>query len=287
MDSPKKVINLYEIRPKKTLGQSFLIEPAIIQSIVDAADFKKTDVVVEVGAGIGVLTEYIARKVRRVIAVEIDSKLINVLEHRLSEYGNVHIHHGDILRYSFKRLAEEENDKIKIIGNIPYNITSPFLFYLLSFMDSIDCFFLMMQKEVVERLVASSGNKSYGVPSVIMQMFVDVERIMDIGASNFYPKPQVESSVMRGIFREKPLTELFDKKLFGEIVRIAFAQRRKTIFNNLRKANLLKGVEEYLINDVLKICGIDSRRRAETLSPEEFGILSNVLTQNYVLKQNE
>jgi len=277
MTSPREIITHYAIKPRKNLGQSFLMEESIIKRIAETANVTENDIVVEIGAGIGVLTEYLAQNAAKVIAVELDDNLVDVLKDRLSQYNNIQIYHGNILRFDFRAIAGAGQQKIKVVGNIPYNISSPVLFYLLSFRKIIDSFVLMMQKEVVQRLVAPPGGKSYGVPSVILQMFAEVEKVLDVPASYFYPRPKVESSVMKGFFRERPFIELIDEEFFIRLVRDTFAQRRKMLINNLKKSKLLEGISESSLKESLKVAGIDSQRRGETLSIGEFGSLSNIL----------
>jgi 16S rRNA (adenine1518-N6/adenine1519-N6)-dimethyltransferase len=276
MTTPKEIINKYEIKPRKKLGQSFLLDVNIIRKITAAADISADDVVVEIGAGIGVLTEDLARIARKVIAVELDKNLVEVLKEKLAGYDNVEIHAGDILKYDFKALAKKYKSKVEVIGNVPYNISSPLIFHLLSFRSVIDGFILMLQKEVVQRLAAQPNNKSYGVPSVILQMFASVEKIFDVPASCFYPRPKVESAVIRGAFLDKPLVELADADFFAQLVKASFAQRRKMLINNLKNSKLLADVEEEKIKEVLTSAGIDGKRRGETLSVEEFGKVSNL-----------
>jgi 16S rRNA (adenine1518-N6/adenine1519-N6)-dimethyltransferase len=277
MSSPREIINHYAIKPRKSLGQSFLMEQNVIERIASIANVTENDIVVEIGAGMGVLTEYLAQKAAKLVAVELDDQLVKVLDDRLSKYNNIQIYHGNILRFDFREIADVKNRKIKIVGNIPYNISSPVLFYLLSFRDVINSFVLMMQKEVVQRLVAASGCKSYGVPSVILQMFADVEKVMDVPASNFYPRPKVESSVIKGMFLERSLIELTNEEFFIKLVRDSFAQRRKMLINNLKKSKLLEDVPELFLKEALILARIDGKRRSETLSVEEFGYLSNIL----------
>ena len=278
MNSPREIINRYAIKPRKSLGQSFLMEQNVIEQIASIANVTENDIVVEIGAGIGVLTEYLAQKAAKLVAVELDDQLVRVLEDRLSKYDNVQIYHGNILQFDFREVTGSESRKIKIVGNIPYNISSPVLFYLLSFRDVINSFVLMMQKEVVQRLVAAPGCKSYGVPSVILQMFADVEKVLDVPASNFYPRPKVESSVIKGLFLERSFIELTNEEFFIKLVRDSFAQRRKILINNLKQSKLLEGVSESIIKEKLILAGIDPQRRGETLSVTEFGCLCNILS---------
>jgi 16S rRNA (adenine1518-N6/adenine1519-N6)-dimethyltransferase len=277
MSSPEEIIRKYAIKPRKRLGQSFLMEQNVIRKIAALANVTKNDIVVEIGAGIGVLTEDLAQNAAKLIAVEMDDKLIEVLKDKLLKYNNVQIYSGDILKFDFGAIARDGQQKIKVIGNVPYNISSQVLFHLLSFRKIIDSFVLMLQKEVIQRLVAPPGGKDYGVPSVILQMFASVEKVLDVPAGCFYPRPKVESSVIKGFFLERPLVEIANEEFFIRLVRDAFAQRRKMLINNLKKSKLLEGVSESFLKEALKLAGIDGQRRGETLSVEEFGLLSNIL----------
>ncbi|MFZ2398542.1 MAG: 16S rRNA (adenine(1518)-N(6)/adenine(1519)-N(6))-dimethyltransferase RsmA [Smithella sp.] len=280
MNLPKEIIRRYEIRPRKNLGQSFLIDQGIIRQIADTAQVTKNDIIVEIGAGIGVLTEALAQNAAKLIAVEVDNKLVGVLKDKLLKYNNVEIYSGDILKFDFGTITGNEQQKIKVIGNIPYNISSPVLFRLLSFRKVIDSFVIMLQKEVVQRLIAVPGGKDYGVPSVILQMFAMVEKILDVPANCFHPVPKVESSVMKGFFLDNPVVELANEDFFIKLVRDAFAQRRKMLINNLKKSKLLEEFSESFLKESLEMAGIDGQRRSETLSIKEFGYLSNILKEN-------
>ena len=279
MTTPKEILHQYGIKPNKKLGQSFLIDFNVINRIADTANISGEDIVVEIGAGIGVLTEIIARRAKRVIAVEIDRNLVEVLKDKLGGYDNVEVHSGDILKFDFNSVAETHGAKIKIIGNVPYNISSPLIFRLISFRPVISVFILMLQKEIVQRLASVPDNKIYGVPSVVLQMFASVEKIFDVPSTCFYPQPKVESSMVKGVFRKKSLVPLQDEIFFTGLVKAAFAQRRKMLINNLKNSKLLVDIEEAKIKEVLSSAGIDGKRRGETLSVEEFGKLSNLLRE--------
>ena len=277
MSSPKEIINRYAIKPRKKLGQSFLIDQNVIRKISAIAQVTNNDIVVEIGAGIGVITEHLAQSASKLIAVEVDDKLVEVLKDKLLKYNNVQICCRDILKFDFSVIAKDGQQKIEVVGNVPYNISSPVLFHLISFRKVINSFVLMLQKEVVQRLTAAPGGKDYGVPSVILQMFATVEKVLDVPAECFHPVPKVESSVMKGFFMEKPFVELADEDFFIKLVRDAFAQRRKMLINNLKRSKLLEDVSESVLKELLRMTGIDGRRRSETLSVKEFGELSNVL----------
>ena len=279
MTTPKEILHQYGIKPNKKLSQSFLIDINVINRIVHAANISQEDIVVEIGAGIGVLTENIAKKAKRVIAVEIDRNLVEVLKDKLGVYDNVEVHCGDILKFDFNSISETHSSKIKIIGNVPYNISSPLIFRLLSFRPVISDFMLMLQKEIVQRLVSVPDNKIYGIPSVILQMFATAEKIFDVPSTCFYPQPKVESAIIKGSFREKPLVYLQDEIFFTVLVKAAFAQRRKMLINNLKNAKFLEGLSDDDLKEALDAAGIDGKRRGETLSISEFGNLSNILKE--------
>ena len=279
MITPREILHQYGIRPRKKLSQSFLVDVNTIHKIAAAGRFSSDDIVVEIGAGIGVLTKDIAQVAKRVIAVEIDPQLLKILHDQFDECSNVEIHSCDILKFDMYSISNNYNTKVNVIGNIPYNISSPVIFHLLSSRSAISCFTLMLQKEVVQRLVSLPDNKNYGVPSVLLQMYADIERLFDVSANCFYPRPKVESSIIQGKFREKPLFDLTDEAFFRCLVKASFAQRRKMLINNFKNARFLEEFSASELNDALNHAGIDGKRRGETLSLEEFSILSNILNR--------
>jgi len=279
MITPREILHQYGIRPRKKLGQSFLVDVNTIHKIAAAGRFSSDDIVVEIGAGIGLLTKDIAQVAKRVIAVEIDPQLVKILHDQFDECSNVEIHSCDILKFDISSISNNYNTKVNVIGNIPYNISSPVIFHLLSSRSVISCFTLMLQKEVVQRLVSLPDNKNYGVPSVLLQMYADIERLFDVSANCFYPRPKVESSIIQGKFREKPLFDLTDETFFRRLVKASFAQRRKMLTNNLKNAKFLEEFSTPELKDALNNAGIDGKRRGETLSLQEFGNLSNILKQ--------
>lgn len=277
MNTPKEILHQYDIHPNKKLGQSFLVDLNTLHKIAGACRIGPDDVVVEIGAGIGVLTQDIAQVARQVIAVEIDPRLVEILHDRLAGFSNVAISSGDILELDIASISNKYNSKVKVIGNVPYNISTPVIFALLDYRSVIRDFTLMLQKEVVERLVSEPGCKAYGVPSVLLQMYADVDKYFDVSANCFYPRPKVESSIIHGEFRHEPRVALADEVFFGRLVKAAFAQRRKMLANNLKNASVLENLSEANRLAACQEAGIDGRRRGETLTVGEFGHLSNIL----------
>ena len=277
MTTPRNILHRYNIHPNRKWGQCFLMDVGTIGKIFQASQVLPGDVVVEIGAGIGVLTRQLALTAQRVIAVEIDPFLVKILQDQFDGFPNVEIYSGDILKFDFYSILDHYTTKVKVMGNIPYNISSPVVFHLLEHRAVISDFLLMLQKEVVLRLVSEPDHKSYGVPSVLLQMYTSLEKLFDVPASCFYPKPKVESAIIYGRFREKPLYELKDEPFFSRIVKAAFAQRRKMLINNLKNAGFLKELSDADLKSALEMAGIDGKRRGETLTIEEFGLLSNIL----------
>lgn len=275
MHTVRSIIRKYDIHPRRNLGQSFLEDKNIIQKIIDLVEINPEDTIVEIGAGLGIMTDYLAAKAGKVIAIDIDQQMISILQERLKHHSQVKIIAKDVLSYDFSTcLSGGTQGKLKIVGNIPYNISTQILFHLLAFRQHIDSMVLMFQKEVVDRIVAFPGTKTYGIPSVFVSMYGIPSREFTVPASCFYPRPSITSAVLKIILREKPFIELADDAFFLRMVKIAFSKRRKTILNNLRLAGL-PGCSEEEIEALLKQTGIEGGRRGETLSPEEFGRLSN------------
>ena len=277
MTTIRKILSDYKIRPLKRLGQSFLEDKNIINKILKISDIRGDDTVIEIGAGMGIMTETIAQRARKVIALEIDPRMVGILKERLEGYHHVDIVQTDVLEYDFSLVRLESlSKKIKIIGNIPYNISSQILFQLLAYRNNISSMILMFQKELADRLVASPGTKEYGIPTVMVSMYTECYREMLVPRSCFYPKPKVMSSVMKMIIRERPLMDLKDDDFFFKVVKIAFSKRRKTLLNNMRSLKLLGYSESDVVTALKKLC-INGIRRGETLTAEELGKLSNAL----------
>lgn len=277
MTTPRNILKKHGIRPLKRLGQSFLVDNNITKKIVMISDIKSGDIVVEIGSGLGIMTAMIAQEAKRVIALEVDKYMVDILREELKNHPNVEIVQTDVLKYDFSSVFTESPQKtLKIIGNIPYNISSQILFRLIQFRDYISSMVLMFQKEVAERIIAPPGTKEYGIISVIVSMYTKPSLEVSVPGSCFYPKPNVDSSVLKLTVREAPLFNIKNPDFFSKVVKTAFSKRRKTLLNNLKYSDLLKASKKD-ITDILELLDIDSNRRGETLTVEEFGKLSNAL----------
>ncbi len=277
MITPAKILREHGIHPLKRLGQAFLKDPNVLRKIVDAAGICSSETVIEIGAGLGIMTEIMADRAGRVIAIEVDPLLAGILKERLRGRKNVDIVEMDVLEYDFASACSDRHpEKVKVVGNLPYQISSPILFRLLDFRRVVSMGVLMLQKEVVDRITAAPGTKDYGIPSVMVSMYCRTRRLMDVPGRCFYPEPRVDSSVFELSMREEPLVALVDDDAFRSLVRTAFSRRRKTLLNNLRPVRW-PGADEKALVSILRETGIDGRRRAETLSAEEFGLLARRL----------
>lgn len=271
-------------RPRKRLGQNFLVDQRVLDEIVKSAELSPEDLILEIGAGTGILTEKIAQSAGKVVAVELDDELFGMLQSTFTNNSKVILIHEDILDMDIANILKSEqkdNFKIKIMGNIPYYITTPILMKLLEDCTAvpIQMIVMLVQKEVGLRIVASPGTKDYGALSVAIAYRADAEIITDIPAESFYPKPKVDSVLIRLNLRPIPSVDVQDEKLFFQIVRAAFQQRRKT----LRNALLIAGssgkykISADSIDSAFHILSFDPKRRGETLSCEEFGHLANAI----------
>jgi 16S rRNA (adenine1518-N6/adenine1519-N6)-dimethyltransferase len=275
MRSPRELLTTREIRPRKSMGQHFLADPNVAALILRRAQFEPHDVVLEIGAGLGALTLPLAQQVKHVLAVEPDQKIAALLGSEIQSAGasNVTIIERDILRLDIETLAGKLDVSLKVVGNLPYHISSQVLIRLIQFREVIDAAFLMFQKEVAERLTAKPGGKTYGRLSVLIQYCAEIYPLVSVNASAFFPKPKVDSQVV-GIEFHHPVTfQATDERLLFQIVRAAFGKRRKTLRNALLGGNL--GFADEGISAALELGGIDFQRRAETLSVKEFVTLSN------------
>lgn len=266
------ILKRFGIRMSKKLGQNFLIDEHVVQSIVKAANINQDDAVLEIGPGIGTLTQGLAEAGAAVTAVEIDRRLIEVLAKTLEGYENIRVVHGDILRIDIGK--EVAAPRYKVVANLPYYITTPIIMGLLEAHMPVDILVTMVQKEVAQRMVAVPGTKDYGSLSVAVQYYTKPEIMFVVPPASFIPPPAVDSAVIRCTVREKPPVEV-NERIFFRVVKAAFAQRRKTLSNTLKTT----GVPADTLKVILEKAGIDGRRRGETLSLEEFAAIANVWIQ--------
>ena len=276
----KEILNKYGFSFKKSLGQNFLIDPNILRNIVSHANLTKDSGAIEIGPGIGALTEHLARAAKKVVSFEIDQRLLPVLEDTLSPYDNVKIVHSDILKADVVQVIEEEMpgiEDIMVVANLPYYVTTPILMKLLNDRLPIRGFVVMMQKEVADRITARPGTKEYGSLSIAIQYYCTAEVAMVVPKTVFMPQPNVDSAVIRLIRHDKPPVEVIDEDFLFEVTRASFAQRRKTILNNLQSGLTEGKKNKDAILAALEKAGIEPSRRGETLTIEEFGCLADAL----------
>ncbi|MDY6855725.1 MAG: 16S rRNA (adenine(1518)-N(6)/adenine(1519)-N(6))-dimethyltransferase RsmA [Thermodesulfobacteriota bacterium] len=278
MNSTLSQLKKYKIRPKKRFSQNFLLDEDMLESIINLYDLQEDEIVVEIGAGLGALTERLAPRVKRVIALEIDTTLVHLLKDKIIRHSNVDIVNKDVLQFDFSGIAKEYGGRFKVLGNIPYSISAPLIFKLSEYKDFLSIAVLLLQKEVADRIVASPGTKAYGVLSVFSQVDASVSMDLTIPRQCFYPQPKVDSALVRFQFLKTLHLDIEDIAIFKKLVRASFAQRRKILKNTLKNSLSLNISFEEILQAVI-LCGIDPGRRGETLSLEEFKNLSNTLSK--------
>lgn len=276
----RAILEKYGFSFKKSLGQNFLIDTNILRKIVDSANINTQTGVIEIGPGIGALTEQLAKQAKKVISFEIDQRLIPILNETLAPYPNVKIIPEDILKADVRNAIEEELaevEKIMVVANLPYYITTPIIMKLLEEQLPISGLVMMLQKEVADRMSAKPGTKNYGSLSIAVQYYTKAEIVMTVPKTVFVPQPNVDSAVIKLTMREQPLVKVINEDFFFFITKSCFAQRRKTLLNNLT-SQLPKGKEKKdTILKILNDLDIDPVRRGESLTIEEFAQLSNEL----------
>ncbi len=270
MDMPlkkKELLDLIGHLPKKWLGQNFLIDSNVVDRILNASNVTEEDVVVEIGPGLGVLTYPLSHRALKVIAIEKDKRLVRHLKDRVEHYKNIEVIEADALTFSYRDLSKRFQKRLKLVSNLPYNISTPILFKLLDEREAFTSLLLMLQKEVGERIVAGPGTKQYGSLSVMVQLLSDVSCVFDIPPAAFYPQPKVYSTLISLKILDRPRVEIADLVFFKRLVSASFGHRRKTLKNALK--DILGGESERIL---LK-AGIDPKRRGETLNINEFKAL--------------
>ena len=272
------ILNKYHFVFQKKYGQNFLIDTHVLDKIIKAADIGEDDMVLEVGPGIGTLTQYLCEHAKYVAAVEIDDNLIPILEETLSEYDNVQVIHNDILKVNVNALAEKYNNNkpIKVVANLPYYITTPIIMGLFESGVPLDSITIMVQKEVADRMQAGPGTKDYGALSLAVQYYATAKIAANVPPNCFMPRPAVGSAVINLKRHETSPYEVKDEKLLFKIIRASFNQRRKTLANGLKNASTLNYDKETIEKAIEKL-GVSASVRGEALTLQQFVELSNIL----------
>ena len=273
-----EILQKYNFTFQKKFGQNFLIDTHVLDKIIRAAEITKEDMVLEIGPGIGTMTQYLAEAAGKVVAVEIDKNLIPILSDTLSAYENVTIINEDVLKLDIQKLANEENQgrPIKVVANLPYYITTPIIMGLFENHVPVESITVMVQKEVADRMQTGTGNKDYGALSLAVQYYAEPYIVANVPPNCFMPRPKVGSAVIRLTCHEQPPVEVKDERLMFDIIRASFNQRRKTLANGLNNSDKLSFSKEE-ITEAIESLGKGSSVRGEALTLEEFAELSNYL----------
>jgi 16S rRNA (adenine1518-N6/adenine1519-N6)-dimethyltransferase len=275
----KNILQKHNLRLKRRLGQNFLTDKNILNKIIKAANLSSRDMVIEIGSGLGTLTQGLAKKAKKVIAVEVDKKLYEVSRKILQNYKNVELVQGDILKIDLNSLISQlspiDRRSFKVVSNLPYYMATSIITHLLENKNYFKVILFSLQKEVAERMIARPGTKDYGILSLAVQYHTEPEILFSISRGSFFPQPKVDSSFLKLRVLSKPGVKVKDEKFLFSLIKAAFSQRRKTLLNALKeRLNLERGV----LLRVFKKVGIDPKRRAETLSLKEFARLTNSLS---------
>jgi len=279
--NPQKTIDIikkYEFAFQKKFGQNFLIDAHVLNKIITSAEITKEDFVLEIGPGIGTMTQYLAEYADRVAAVEIDQALIPILKETLNTYPNVTIYHEDILKMDIMKLVREQNEgkPVKVVANLPYYITTPIIMGLFESHVPIKSITVMVQKEVAQRMQAVPGTKDYGALSLAVQYYAAPYIVANVPPNCFIPRPNVGSAVIRLTRYEQPMVQVKDEKLLFQIIRASFNQRRKTLVNGLNNSPEIK-LSKAHISEAIEELGVSSVIRGEALTLKQFGELSDLL----------
>jgi 16S rRNA (adenine1518-N6/adenine1519-N6)-dimethyltransferase len=274
MPSIKRELAEYGLTPRKRWGQHFLVDRNVLNKVIRTAELDKGDVILEIGPGLGEMTLALARQVKKVIAVEIDRKLVKILKEKTADFSNILVIEADVLKISFEQLYRQGDQQFKVVANLPYQISTPLLFRFIESRDLFSSLILMLQREVAERMIASPGGKDYGPLSIFTQSVSDLSIQFHIKSSAFFPPPKVESAVIHMVWKERPLVGPEEEGWFKKVVKGCFSYRRKRLINALRHADL--PLPEDLEKRIEKI-GVDPERRPETLTIQEFVCLADAL----------
>ena len=278
IEETKFIMKKYNIRANKSLGQNFLISEQVVNEIVESSKIDKEDLVIEIGPGLGTLTKYLLEKAGKVIGIELDKKMVEILQDRFKLYNNFELYQQDVLKIDLKHLIKKEKEntninKVKIVANLPYYITTPIIMKLLEEKLDLESITVMIQKEVADRLIAIPGEKETGAITYAVYYYAIAESILEVPKESFIPEPEVTSKVIKLNIRKEPPIEVQDKELMFKIIKSAFMQRRKTLINALNNAKIFQNKEEG--NKILESLKLDESVRAEKLTLENFADITN------------
>ena len=277
------ILKKYKIKANKALGQNFLISQEVVDKIVESSNISKEDLVIEIGPGLGTLTKELLEKAGKVIAIELDDKMLQILNDRFALYDNFELINNDVLKVDLGKIIEKEKKennlkKAKVVANLPYYITTPIIMKLLEEKLDLESITVMIQKEVADRLAEMPGGKNTGAITYTVYFYAETEKILEVPNNSFIPEPEVTSEVIKLNIRKEEPVKVDDKELFFKIIKSAFMQRRKTLLNGLTNAKVFKNKEEGI--KVLKELGISENIRAEKLTLEQFAQLSDLLIKD-------
>ena len=282
LEETKFILKKYGIKADKSLGQNFLIDENVVDEIIYSANISKEDVIIEIGPGLGTLTNKLLEKAGKVIAVELDKRMIEILTDRFKLYNNFKLINDDILKVNLNEVIgknlNETIKNVKIVANLPYYITTPIIMKLLEENLKIDSITVMIQKEVADRLVAIPGQKNTGAITYSIYYYAEANKVLEVLRNSFIPEPNVDSEVINLRIRNKPPVDVNNKELLFKIIKYAFMQRRKTLVNALESSGIFKNKEEII--NILSTINIDEKIRGEALTLEQFTKIANFIVEN-------
>ena len=278
----------YNIRANKSLGQNFLIDDEAINQIVESGDLSKKDLVIEIGPGLGTLTQRLLEKAGKVICVELDNRMVEILNDRFKFYDNFKILNQDILKTDLREIIKKEKcsgivNNVKIVANLPYYITTPIIMKLLEEKLDLESITVMIQKEVAERLIAIPGEKNTGAITYSVYFYAKSYKVLEVENTSFIPEPEVTSEVIRLDIRKNPPVQVIDEKLMFKVIKCAFMQKRKTLLNSLTNSKIFENKQ--VGKEILERLALDENIRAEELSIENFAELTNLLIEKNIAKE--
>ena len=285
LEETRFIMKKYNIKANKSLGQNFLISQSVVETIVESSEIEREDLVIEIGPGLGTLTKYLLEKAGKVICIELDKKMVRILEDRFKLYNNFELLYQDVLKVDLKNLIKNEKEKnnfknVKIVANLPYYITTPIIMKLLEEKLDLESITVMIQKEVADRLIATPGDKETGAITYSVYYYATSQAILEVPNDSFIPEPEVTSKVIKLNIRKNPPVEVKSKKVMFKIIKSAFMQRRKTLLNALVNTKVFLNKEEGI--RILKEIGLAEDIRAEKLTIEDFAKITNIILEKTI-----